>query len=107
VVNVVVERPRAEGPRVGRTNIAHDRGGPGRKRRVANVPLYPPGGAVPSIPSTIHTAGCVGTGTLGGFRNGTSERVLLVSPCTATLRFVAFRCASANGIAQTGSNRNR
>src|SRR6476646_3135975 len=38
------------------------RGVPKRKIRVASIPLPPPGGAVPSVPSRVHAGLMVGVG---------------------------------------------
>src|SRR6266480_3161148 len=45
--------------------------------RVAKFPVSPPGGAVPSVPLSVHTDGYFGSGSCCGLRNGTSERLVL------------------------------
>src|SRR4029453_13515362 len=92
-------------------------GAPGRNIRTARLPVSPPGGAVPKVPSRVHPtpAGCLGSDTLPGFRNGTSERLVVCAFETARDGFIApveggAGChwrASAKGIAQTAKSRSR
>src|SRR5438876_1823701 len=82
--------------------------------RVAICPVAPPGGAVPSVPLSVHTSGFCGNGIVCGFKNGTSERLVPAFPCSkpgplglAAFCLAALRDASANGIAQTARSRSR
>src|SRR5881628_1286635 len=56
-------------------------GAPGRKIRVAIFPVSPPGGAVPSVPLSVHPTPAGRTGC--ACRNGTARSEVPLSDCVA------------------------